>query len=407
MQTITRRGVMLGAAAAAGATTKAELSPGPLPDKASFVPNGITYLNSGSQHPIPVASKRAADAYFGKRMLDPAAMKYKRPDDTVRARFAKLINAASADEIGYVPSTTTGEQMVLRSLGLPQSGGHIVVDTLHFFGSFPTYGEMAKQGAEVTWVRDADGRILLSAMKKAIRKGTRLVALSAVSTVNGFEHDLKAVCDIAHSNGALVYADIIHAAGCVPIDVQAAGVDFAACSTYKWLMGDFGLAFIYARKDVQDQLRRTEFGYLTLSRFDTHVYRFDPPGDAIADYAWENNAAGRFAHPTISFHVIAQLDRSLDYILGLGVPAIQAHAQKLTAHLKKELPRLGYPLMTPPESSAPIVTCTLQGAAEKLNAKLEAANIYITVGHNRFRVTPSVFNDEGDIERLLSVLGRA
>ena len=70
---------------------------------------------------------------------------------------------------------------------------------------------------------------------------TKLVAVSLVSMINGFQHDLKALCDIAHSRGALVYADIIQGAGAVPIDVHAWGVDFCACATYKWLMGDFGV----------------------------------------------------------------------------------------------------------------------------------------------------------------------
>ena len=59
-------------------------------------------------------------------------------------------------------------------------------------------------------------------MRRAVRPGTKLVALSLVSTINGFEHDLKAVCDIAHAAGAYVFADIIHAAGCVPLDLHAA-----------------------------------------------------------------------------------------------------------------------------------------------------------------------------------------
>jgi selenocysteine lyase/cysteine desulfurase len=381
--------------------------PQQLPDKASFLPFGCTYLNSGYQHPIPIASKRASDMYFAKRMLDPAAMSYERPDDQVRAKFANLINAASPDEIGYVQSTTIGEQIVLRGLGLPQSGGRVVVDTLHFYDSFPAYMELARQGVDVTWVRDKDGRIPLADMKQAIRPGTKLVSLSAVSTVNGFGHDLKAVCDIAHANGALVYADIVHAAGCVPLDVKATGVDFAAGSTYKWLMGDFGLGFVYARKDVQNRLRRTEFGYLTLSRADTHIYPYDPPGNSVIDYAWEDTAAGHFAHGTISFHVIAQLDRSLDYIMGIGVPVIQAHVQKLVSQLKRELPRLGYPLMTPPESASPIVTCIFPDAYEKLTERLNAANLKITLGRNRFRITPSVFNDEADVNKLLSALGHA
>jgi hypothetical protein len=178
-----------------------------------------------------------------------------------------------------VQSTTAGEQMVLRALGLPESGGHVVTDTLHFFGSIPLYEELARQGVQVSWVRPRDGRIELEDMRRAIRPGTKLVALSLVSTVNGFQHDLKAVCDLAHEAGAYVFADIIHAAGCVPLDLHASGVDFASTASYKWLMGDFGLGFLYVRKDVQPKLRRAFYGYYGIGRFESHVYPLDPPGD--------------------------------------------------------------------------------------------------------------------------------
>jgi selenocysteine lyase/cysteine desulfurase len=104
---------------------------------------------------------------------------------------------------------------------------------------------------------------------------------------------------------------------------------------------------------------------------------------------------------------MAQLDHSLDYIAALGVPAIQAHAQRLTDHAKKGLLRLGHRLMTPPEARTPLVACALENAREKLGARMAAANVRITTSKNRFRISPSVFNDEGDIERFLSVLGRA
>ena len=363
-------------------------------------------LRLGVLPPGPVTHTLSVVKALLKRMLDPAAMGYALPDAAVREKFARLINA-DADEIAYVQSTMSAEQMILRGLGLPASRGHIVTDTLHFFGSLPLYEEMARQGAHVSWVRERDGRIPLEDLRRAVRPGTRLVALSLVSTVNGFQHDLKAVCDIAHAHGALVYADIIHAAGCVPVDVRASGVDFAACATYKWLMGEFGLGFVYARKDVQPLLRRTECGYYGLKDFTTHVYPLDPPGRTIADYSFEPTAEGRFAHSTHAHTVIAQLDHSLDYIQRLGVARIQAHAQSLIERLKRELPQRGYPLMTPLESTTPIVSCVLANARERLEAKLAAARVRITLRRNYFRVTPSVFNDHQDLDRLLEVLGHA
>lgn len=414
---LTRRELMLaagGLAAARAPGAMAEAAPQPeraapaaaLPDKAAFLDSGMAYLDSGSQHPVSIGARAAVETYLSKRMLDPAAQGYSLPDEAVRAKFARLVNA-DPGEVAYVQSTMSGEQMVLRGLGLPASGGHIVTDTLHFFGSLPLYEEMAKQGAPVSWVRARDGRIALEDVARAMRKDTRLVSLSLVSTVNGFEHDLKAVCDLAHARGALVYADIIHAAGCVPVDLHGSGVDFAACATYKWLMGEFGLGFIYARKDVQPLLRRTECGYYGLKDFTTHVYPLDPPGESVADYAFEPTAEGRFAHSTHAHTVIAQLDHSLGYIERLGVPRIQAHAQSLIERLKRELPQRGYPLMTPPEAKTPIVSCVLANARDRLDAKLAAARVRITLRRNYFRVSPSVFNDHQDIDRLLEVLGHA
>jgi len=55
---------------------------------------------------------------------------------------------------------------------------------------------------------------------RLIDSKTKLVALSAVSTVNGFQHDLKAVCDLANSRGSLAYADAVKAVGAVPVNVR-------------------------------------------------------------------------------------------------------------------------------------------------------------------------------------------
>jgi selenocysteine lyase/cysteine desulfurase len=384
-------------AGAAGASTTA------LPDKASFVARDDVYLDSGSMHPVSKAVKGAINTYLSKRTGDPASKNFKLDEDGVRAKFAQLINA-SPDEIAYVQSTTTAEHLILRALGLPAKGAHIVTDTLHFFGSFPLYEEMAKQGCEVTWLRPVEGRISVEAYEKAIRKDTKLVALSLVSTFNGYEHDLKRICEIAHARGALVYADIVHAAGCVPVDVKASGVDFAATSSYKWLMGDFGLGFLYARKDRLGQLQRTQEGYYGMSAFTPHVYPFDAPGESIADYTFEDSAMGHFAFGTYSHMGVAALSASLDYILTLGVERIQAHAEPLITRLKQELPRLGYSLVTPMETRTPLVTCALENATTVIGPKLKAANVRTTVSRNRFRASISVFNDMEDVNRLLKAL---
>ncbi len=376
------------------------------PDRAAFVPSVAGYLDSGTMHPIPLGARAAVQRYLDQR----TGMEGHYPTDEVEKRvkdnFSRLINA-SPEELAFVQSTTAGEQLIIEALDFPRGGGRIVTDTLHFFGSFFLYEELAKQGLDVAWLRPEGGRISVDAYERAITPGTRLVALSLVSTYNGFEHDLKRICDIAHARGALVYADIIHAAGTIPIDVRASGVDFAASASYKWLMGDFGLGFLYARADLREKLKRTHFGYYQLAGFGPHVYPFDAPGKSIADTTPRSDMEGMFAGGTRSHTVLAQLDWSLEYILGLGVDRMVAHRLPLLARLRKGLADKGYAIVTPEGSRTPLVTCALEGAYAKLSEPLKAANVRITLSRNRFRVCPSVFNDEQDIDRLLAALPRA
>ena len=231
--------------------------------------------------------------------------------------------------------------------------------------------------------------------------------MSLVSTINGFEHDLKAVCDLAHSRGALVYADIIHAAGCVPVDLHASGVDFAATASYKWLMGDFGLGFLYVRKGVMDQLTRTNYGYYGIRQFATHMYPHDAPGDELVEYSFADNASGWFALGTHSHTVIAQLNASLDYILDLGVETIQAHAQTLTARLKEGLKSRGFTLLTGDDFQTPIVTAVYEDAYKKLSPAMKDRGIVTTLSRNRFRPTVSVFNTMDDVDAFLEAVGTA
>ncbi len=415
----------LGEALAGPAGATSPSAPTPLPEKADFAALQGTYLDSGTMHPVPRGARALVDAYLEKR----SAMDGYWPTDEVEARvkgnFARLINAAP-EEIALVQSTTAGEQAIIDALGLNSGLGtglgtgaqgkprRIVTDTLHFFGSFYLYEELASKGVDVAWVRpreEADGtRIAIEDIEKAVTPGTTLVVLSLVSTYNGFEHDLKRVCEIAHARGALVYADIVHAAGAIPVDVRATNVDFAACASYKWLMGDFGLGFLYVRKDLHERLTRTRFGYYQLADFDPHVYPLDAPATSpqfpVADVTPRTDMEGLFAGGTFPHTLLAALDYSLANLVELGTDRITAYRLPLLARLREGLAERGYRVVTPRESRTPLVTCVLEKAHERLSAPLSAAGIKITLMRNRFRICPSVFNTMDDIEHLLETLPR-
>jgi selenocysteine lyase/cysteine desulfurase len=100
---------------------------------------------------------------------------------------------------------------------------------------------------------------------------------------------------------------------------------------------------------------------------------------------------------------LAGLEYTLPYIMNIGVDKIQAHVKPLTDRLKSELPKKGYPLMTPVDATSPIVTVAAENA-QKLAPTLRAANINVTTRWNHVRIAPSVFNDMDDIERVIAAL---
>jgi selenocysteine lyase/cysteine desulfurase len=323
-------------------------------------------------------------------------------ESQVKKAFAQLINA-KPEEISYVQSTQVAENLVLAGLELNKASDNIVSEALHYRGSIYLYGEMAKRGFDVRIVRPRDNEIKLEDLAKAIDSQTKLVSISLVSYLNGFQHDLRAVCDIAHNKGALVYADIVQAAGAVPIDVRSSGVDFCACSGYKWLMGDKGLGFLYVRSNLLDsRVQRTQYGGEQLDSYMDHVFATDPPLGAPASWKVASDAGGHFEVGAVADIVIASLCDPLEFLNGQRVKKIQEERRPLIQKLMEEMPKLGYPCLTP-TSNTPIVSFAIQNR-EALEARMKSRSISVAFIEHTMRVSPSIYNSEEDIDRLLDAL---
>lgn len=387
---------------------------GAFPRKLDFnIVAGCTYLNGAFSHPMPRA---AADAYHQaidrRGTLGPSGVPFvylNPPPDTTpmpidpRAAFAALINAKPT-EISYIANTSTGENLVVEALGITRFDGNVVTNALHFEGALVHLMELQRQGLDLRIVQPRDGRIDMADLERVVDRKTKLIEVSLVSMYNGFQHDLKAVCDLAHAHGAYVYADIIQGVGAVPLDVQATGVDFAATATYKWLMGDFGLGFLYVREALLGPVvRRTHWSYESAADTELHLSPYDPQFPAPVTWTPGTDASRYFQLGTMANGVAAALRVSLPYIQGLGVEHIQAWRQPMLRKLQAEMPRLGFTPQTPPESTSPIVTFAHRHG-EALEQKLRAARISVRVAPYYVRIAPSIYNDGQDVDRLLEAL---
>jgi len=357
-----------------------------------------TYLNSAALHPVGTFTANAMKGVIDNRLLGPGEGRADfgaRAQEELKKKFGAMINAAPT-EIAYVGNTTDGENVVVMGLDLAkQKGSNIVIDELHFTSSLYMYKELEKQGVSLRIVKHKNWKIDPEDTSRMIDRNTKLVSIALVSNVNGFMHDCKSVSAIAHARGALVFADIIQAVGAVPVDVKALGIDFASSGTYKWLMGERGIGFLYVREDLQGTvLPTTRYGHRQVSNFNRAQLTWEPlPG------------AARYETGGIPVVLAAGVNAGIDYVNKLGLSNIRTHAKQLTDRLQTELPPLGYKPLTPRETDTPIVAFELKDAPAT-SKMLQAGKVVGTVigNENRLRLAVSVFNTHEDIDRIVAVL---
>lgn len=176
--------------------------------------------------------------------------------DEAHAAMADFLNAASPDEIVFGPNMTTLTFGISRALGRWIGPGHEVVVTRmdHDANIMPWVLMAEDRGATVRWVDfdPEDYTLDLAGLRNLLNERTRIVAVGYASNALGTVNDVAAIGRWAHDVGALVYVDAVQYAPHGPIDVQALGCDFLACSAYKFYGPHVGV--LYGRYDLLDRL---------------------------------------------------------------------------------------------------------------------------------------------------------
>ncbi len=245
----------------------------------------------------------------------------------LRESLAGLVGAEPGS-VGLVPNTSCGVMAI--ALGLPwQRGDRVVL----FNGEFPTnvtpWQQAARrEGLELAWLEAEDFRLdrdrALERLEQTLKQGVRLVAVSAVQFSTGQRMPLEAMGQLCRRHGAELFVDAIQAAGVVPLDVQAMGINYLATGSHKWLMAPEGLAALYVSPNRAGNLLPNAAGWLShegpfdfLTEGPGHLRYNKPfqPGARMAEAGTPNALAA------------AGLEASLEILREIGIEAILAHVQ--------------------------------------------------------------------------------
>lgn len=166
--------------------------------------------------------------------------------DAARAAFADLFSATPR-EIAFGANMTTLTFHLSRALarGWGEGDEVVVTELDHHANIDPWRALEVERGITVRSVPldVATGTTALADFRAAIGPRTRLVAVGMASNALGTVTDVAAVCRLAREAGALCFVDAVHAAAHLPLDVQAIGCDFLACSPYKFYGPHLGVLF--------------------------------------------------------------------------------------------------------------------------------------------------------------------
>lgn len=222
----------------------------------------------------------------------------RRTDETLAAAhmaLADLLNAPAPDEIVFGPNMTTLTFAFSRALArVWQPGDEVIITNLDHDANVAPWMALSEQGIVIRRLDfdPADCTLRLDELDHLLGPRTRLVAVGGAANAVGTVNPLMAISERAHSVGAWVFVDAVHLAPHFPIDVQALGCEFLACSAYKFYGPHIGV--LWGRYDLLEALPAYK-----VRPSDAH-----PPGKWMTGTQNHEGLAGTTA--------------AVDYLAGLG-----------------------------------------------------------------------------------------
>ena len=212
------------------------------------------------------------------------------------AALADFLGTSDPGEVIIGANMTTLTYQLSRSLAHRfHPGDEIIISRMEHEGNVTPWLQMAEDnGLTVRWLDfDQDTWCVEpEALIPLLNERTKLLALNYASNMTGGVNDVKALASLAQEAGALVYVDAVQFASHRLIDVKNLGVDFLACSPYKYFGPHFGV--VYGRRDLLESL---------------HAYKLRCASDDLPY---------RFSVGTPAFELIAGLLGTLEYFQWLA-----------------------------------------------------------------------------------------
>jgi kynureninase len=312
--------------------------------EAFALPEGVLYLDGNSLGALPRATPERLAGLVEREWGHDLITSWNKHGwidlpQRVGDKIARLIGAGPSEVVVADSTSINLFKVLAAALSLNPGRGVILSER----ENFPTDLYMAQGLIGLLGGRHRLRLVEGDEVAGAVDEVTAVVMLTHVNYRSGAMHDLAAVTEAAQAKGALMLWDLAHSTGAVPVDLTAAGADFAVGCGYKYLNGGPGApAFVWVAPRHQERFQQPLSGWLGHAE----PFSFAP------DYR-PAPGIGRYVCGTPPVLSLAALEAGVDLLLGVEPAALREKSLLLTgtfiAAVEQEAAGLGLSLLTPRE----------------------------------------------------------
>lgn len=367
------------------------------------------YFDHAAVGPLPSPAAKAIRTWIDQSLFqgDVCWPEWSAAASRLRISASKLIHCQPS-EIALIPNTTFGINIVSQGYRWSGSKGtdSVVVLENEFSSNLLPWLALERRGVEVRKVCVPDsGVVSLDAIRNAIDSTTRLVAVSWVGYFSGYRMDLAKLCEMVHEAGAQLFVDAIQGLGVFSLDAQRIPIDYLAADGHKWMLGPEGAGLLFIRQPNLDRLEPMMQGWGSLQM----AGKFQTANMVL------KNDASRYEGGSANHAGLIGFGESLGVLLNHDcnqpVNPIAAAVLDNAAKIEEGLRSVGancYRARSPHSSTdelSGIVTFELPGVdPNELRSRLLREEIVLSVRHGRLRVATHAYNNQEDIDRLVSTV---
>jgi selenocysteine lyase/cysteine desulfurase len=370
------------------------------------LPPKITYLNGAYVSPILKSSEKA-----GIRALrlkrNPAnitAEDFFIESNALREAYAQLINASESNRIVIIPSASYGLANAAANMKIERHH-NIVVVSEQFPSNYYTWQRLcSKTGAQLNAISPPDtltdrARLWNERILDAININTKVVAMAQLHWADGTKFDLVAIRKRTQEVGALLILDETQSVGAIPFDIQQIKPDALICAGYKWLLGPYSVGLAYYGEYFDNGIPIEESW---MNRKDSEDFA------GLVNYT-DQYHAGALRYEVgehSNFINVAMLLKSIQQLDKWGVHNIQDYCVSITRDAINKLREKGFWIEDEAFRAGHLIGLRLPQNIDlhKVKEVLTKNKIYVSFRGNAIRVSPNVYNDEKDLNKLVKVL---